>query len=103
MLAAVNISPKEMEIVELVRGLRRDTRNVFARRLQRAVQEGEVPVDFDVQTTADALNMLLEGMLIQVRDGMSRETLRRTGQLAGLLIGYPKKEERCSAPNDSLS
>lgn len=103
MLAAVNISPKEMEIVEVVRGLRRDTRNVFARRLQRAVQEGEVPVDFDVQSTADALNMLLEGTSIQVRDGMSRETLRKAGQLAGQLIGYPKKEERCSVPKDSLS
>lgn len=76
-LAAVNISPKETKIRSLVKELRRATRDYFARRLARAVREGELAGDVDTEALADTLNIFLEGMSIQARDGLSLASLSK--------------------------
>lgn len=76
-LAAVNISPKETQILALVKDLRRATRDFFARRLARAVREGELASSLDIEGLADMLNIFLEGMSIQARDGLALTSLAK--------------------------
>ena len=84
-IAAANLSVKEERIASLMKSLRRDTRNVFLRRLERAKTKGEF--EGDPETVADALNIFLEGMSVQARDGISREDLLKAVQLVPLLLG----------------
>ncbi|MBD5418026.1 MAG: TetR/AcrR family transcriptional regulator [Desulfovibrio sp.] len=74
-LAAVNISPAETEIIAAIREMRMTTKAMFADRLARAVAEGQLPAGTDVAALAGALNALLEGLSLQARDGLSREEL----------------------------
>lgn len=76
-LAAVNISPKETQILALVKELRRATRDYFARRLARAVREGELSSSLDIEGLVDMLNIFLEGMSIQARDGLALTSLAK--------------------------
>ncbi len=84
-LAAVNISPKEERIASLVKQLRIDTGSFFLRRLKKARQDGEV--EGDVAAMADALNILLEGMSIQAKDGLALQDLCRASQYASRILG----------------
>ena len=63
-LAAINISENEKEIIESVRELRLATKKMFADRLRQAIQDGQIPPDTDVPALAGALNTLLEGLSI---------------------------------------
>lgn len=75
-LAAINISEDEKEIIESVRELRLATKKMFADRLRQAIQDGQIPPDTDVPALAGALNTLLEGLSIQARDGLFQSELR---------------------------
>lgn len=75
-LAAINISENEKEIIEAVRELRRATKKMFADRLRQAIQDGQLPPDTDVPALAGALNTLLEGLSIQARDDLSQSELQ---------------------------
>ncbi len=86
-IAATNLSAKEERIATLMKTLRRDTRAVFLRRLRRAQTEKEFRGD--PETTADALNIFLEGMSVQARDGISKNDLLKTVRLVPLLLTMP--------------
>lgn len=75
-LAAVNISETEKEIIKAVRELRLATKKMFADRLRRAILDGQIPADTDVPALAGALNTLLEGLSIQARDGLFQSELK---------------------------
>lgn len=85
-LAAVNIAESETEIITAVRRLRLATRQMFAERLQRAVQEAQLPADTDVPALAAALNTLLEGLSLQAREGLSPAELSAVAALAVRLL-----------------
>lgn len=74
-LAAVNISDSEKEIIESIRDMRADTKKLFAERLRRAIQDGQIPASTDVPALAGALNTLLEGLSLQARDGLFQSEL----------------------------
>lgn len=74
-LAAVNISPRETEIIAAIREMRMATKAMFADRLRRAVEDGQLPPATDVPALAGALNALLEGLSLQARDGLSQPEL----------------------------
>ena len=75
-LAAVNISDDEKEIIAAVRELRLATKTMFADRFRRAIQDGQIPADTDVPALAGALNTLLEGLSLQARDGLFQSELK---------------------------
>lgn len=75
-LAAVNISEDEKEIIAAVRALRLATKSMFADRFRRAIQDGQIPADTDVPALAGALNTLLEGLSLQARDGLFQSELK---------------------------
>lgn len=75
-LAAVNISETEKEIIETVRKFRLASKKMFADRLRQAISDGQIPADTDVPALAGALNTLLEGLSIQARDGLFQSELK---------------------------
>ncbi len=88
-LAAINISDGEQEIIEAVRALRFSTRNMFAERLERAVAEGQLPADTDIPALAVALNTLLEGLSLQAKDGLSPAELQAVASHVVRLLPRP--------------
>ena len=85
-LAAVNISAAETEIIDAIREMRMATKAMFADRLRRAITEGQLPAATDVPALAGALNALLEGLSLQARDGLSREELAAMAARAVYLL-----------------
>lgn len=69
-LAAVNISPEETEIIDAIRAMRMETKKMFSDRLARAISDGQIPPETDVPTIAGSLNTFLEGLSLQARDGL---------------------------------
>lgn len=67
-LAAINISPEEKDIIEAISAMRMETKKMFADRLARAIKDGQIPPDSDVPALAGALNTFLEGLSLQSRD-----------------------------------
>ncbi len=85
-LAAVNISEEEKEIIAAVRELREATGKMFAERLKRAIDEGQIPADTDVPALAGALNTFLEGLSLQARDGICQHELMAMAAFAVRLL-----------------
>lgn len=83
-IAATNLSNKEERIASLMKSLRQGTRDVFRRRLVSAKKKGEFAGD--PESTANALNIFLEGMSVQARDGISREALLLAAKKVPLLL-----------------
>lgn len=75
-LAAVNISENEREIISTVQKMRMDTKKMFADRLKKAIKDGQIPPDTDVPALAGALNTLLEGLSLQARDDIFQSELK---------------------------
>ncbi len=90
-LAAVNISEREQEIIESVRELRSATKKMFADKLRQAVQNGRIPPDTDVPALAGALNTLLEGLSIQARDGLFQAELKAVAAHAVRMLPPPSR------------
>ena len=72
-LAAINISERETDVIEALHKLRQATRSMFAKRLQQAVQDRQISSETNILALAGALNTLLEGLSLQMRDGLCQE------------------------------
>ncbi|MDO4936976.1 MAG: TetR/AcrR family transcriptional regulator [Sutterellaceae bacterium] len=83
-IAATNLSIKEERIASLMKAMRQGTRDVFKRRLESAKACGEFAGD--PESTANALNIFLEGMSVQAKDGMSKKDLLLAVQKVPLLL-----------------
>jgi AcrR family transcriptional regulator len=59
----------------------------LARRLKKAVRDGQLPADFDVKGTAKFFITLMHGVALRVRAGESRADLRRTKNAALRCLG----------------
>ena len=81
-VAAVNISAEEKEIIEEITQMRQSTRNMFINRLRIAIQNGEIPPASDVPVIANALNTFLEGMSMQAKGGLFLSELQSLAKQA---------------------
>ncbi len=81
-LAAMIGTPENSDIREYLAALRRDTEQCLRRRLERAVDEGELPADTDCAGIAAFYTTVLHGLSIQARDGASREQLQQVADAA---------------------
>jgi len=88
-LAAVNVSDQSVEVRSAIDALRLEGKSALAKRLKRAVKEGQLAADTDIKALAGALNTMLEGMSIQARDGLSVAEMLRIGALAVRLLPHP--------------
>ena len=89
-LAAVNISEEETEIIEAVKALRMETKQMFSDRLRRAINDGQIPPDTDVPALSGALNTMLEGLSIQARDGLFQSELKAIAAHAARMLPSPR-------------
>lgn len=102
-LAATNISPEGQEVNDALRALRKEGRDFIHARLQRAVEEDQLPTDTDTDGLASTLNTMLEGMSLQARDGMPRTELERVAETAMMLLpGHTPRAPSTTATGSSV-
>jgi len=75
-LSAMNSSPANRSVQEYLRGLRARRQRAIQQRLQRAVNEGELPAALHPGGIASFITTVIDGLAIQARDGASRKMLR---------------------------
>jgi AcrR family transcriptional regulator len=88
-LAAINVSSADLQVAEVAREIRQAGKHCFAVRLRRAVNDGQIPTETDIDSLSTALNSLLAGMSVEAKDGISQQLLRATAQHAVQLL--PRK------------
>ena len=81
-LAAINIRSSETSILEAIRQLRLEGYNWFLQRLIKGKEDGQLGVDVDIDVLAVALNTFLEGLSIQVHDGVDANILKSVARCA---------------------
>ena len=72
---AFNSVPSNKNVEDHVRGLRVRRQKAIQRRLQRSVDEGQLPKHLDLVSLAVFYATVIDGLAIQARDGVSRESL----------------------------
>ncbi|MBV8214340.1 MAG: TetR/AcrR family transcriptional regulator [Verrucomicrobia bacterium] len=72
---AFNSVPANKNVDDHVRGLRVRRQKAIQQRLQRGVEEGELPKNLDPAATAVFYTTVIDGLAIQARDGVSRKAL----------------------------
>lgn len=87
--AAASVSEDSVEVRAAINALRLEGKKSFEKRLTRAISEGQLPVETEVSSLADALNTMLEGMSIQARDGLTLAQMRRLAAHATRLLPPP--------------
>ncbi|MGC0865347.1 TetR/AcrR family transcriptional regulator [Pantoea agglomerans] len=85
-LAAINVSAESADVVRAVSLLRQEGKDLFEKRLSRAVKEKQLPVETNTAALATVLNTLLEGMSIEAKDGATPQSLKMIGQHAVRLL-----------------
>ncbi|WP_172741544.1 TetR/AcrR family transcriptional regulator [Citrobacter youngae] len=85
-LAAINVSSSSPQVSEAVREIRQAGKRCFATRIRRAVNDGQLPLDTDVDSLATVLNSLLAGMSVEAKDGASQQLLQATAKYAVRLL-----------------
>lgn len=96
-LAAVNISEQEEDVIRTVQQLRLATKDMFADKIRRAVKEGQLPEDTAVEPLAGAFNTFLEGMSLQVRNGLQAEGLEELASYAVRMLPKWRKHLKLSS------
>ncbi|HUI77010.1 MAG TPA: TetR/AcrR family transcriptional regulator [Bryobacteraceae bacterium] len=74
-LGAINSMPANKGIQDYLRGLRARRQKLMQQRLQRGVDEGELPAGLDPVAVASFYTTVVDGLAIQARDGASRKAL----------------------------
>lgn len=74
-LAALNGSSGAGNVKIYLRRLRARRRKLIEQRLQRAVDQGELPSALDARALASFYTTVLDGLALQARDGASRQSL----------------------------
>lgn len=95
-LAAVNISAAESEIITELKKMRELTRQLFAERLRLAIEAGQIAPDTDVPALSGALNAFLEGLSLQAREGIFLSQLKGMAAYAVRLL--PRRERPAEQP-----
>lgn len=72
---AFNNLPSNKNVEDHVRGLRVRRQKAIQQRLQRGVEEGELPKNLDLVAMAAFYTTVIDGLAIQARDGVSRKAL----------------------------
>lgn len=80
--AATNCGPGNEAVGEFLAEQRRRQLDQLAARLDRGIEEGDVPAGTDTATVASFYGTFLHGLTIRARDGATREQLQRSVDLA---------------------
>ncbi|MCW5233812.1 TetR/AcrR family transcriptional regulator [Verminephrobacter eiseniae] len=94
-LGAVNHLPENEEVWTYLKKTRTDTLAMIRARIQRGVDEGELPSETDVGVLAQYFLGITQSISFQARDGASRASLKRliAPALAALPQGRPAGQQ----------
>jgi AcrR family transcriptional regulator len=81
-LAGTQLPPTLWSVRDMMAGHRRDARSAMADRIQRGIDEGDVPKDTNVEALAAFYSAVSCGMAGQARDGASRDRLLEIVEIA---------------------
>lgn len=90
-LATINISENEQEIIKTIKKMRSDSKRLFVSRIQQAINDKQLPHNIDVSALAGAFNTMIEGLSIQARDGLSQKELEQIAAHAVYMLPNWKK------------
>jgi AcrR family transcriptional regulator len=76
-LGAAIGTPETAEVRAFLADIRRQAQEGLRERIQRGIDDGELPPGTDAASLADFYATLLQGLSIQARDGATREALDR--------------------------
>ena len=99
-LAAVNISEQENDIIQTMQRLRLATKNMFAEKIREAMEEGQLPSDTRPDALAGAFNTFLEGLSLQARDGMNLAELTESASYAVRMLPKWRKHLKAVMAED---
>ena len=91
-LAAVNISEGETDVIETLHQMRVATKDMFAKKIRQAMEDGQLPENTSVEGLATAFNTFLEGMSLQARDYLNEERLREAASYAVRMLPQRRKD-----------
>ena len=86
MIASAAADMAAMPLSNYARQLRADSVTRVAARLQRGVQEGQLPASFDCDHWARYIGCVVLGMAVQARDGATVEMLQSVASIAAMSI-----------------
>jgi TetR/AcrR family transcriptional regulator, copper-responsive repressor len=81
-MAAMNCSAASAHVQAALAHHRAASEAAIRARIERAVQDGELPPETDAAALASFYMTVIEGMSIQARDGAARKRLRATAAMA---------------------
>lgn len=84
--AATNCSDQSAHVQTALQEKRQQTKQLIQNRLQRGVDEGDVPATSDIEQLANYFAAIIQGMTIQARDGASQKDLQAIGQMAMMVL-----------------
>jgi hypothetical protein len=92
-------APENDPVAEHLRFLRAKALELFERRIERAVSEGELRPDTDTKGLARFLGAITQGMSVQARDGASQAELGAIVRLAVDELRRHAETGRSSGPS----
>ena len=88
--AAASGSGSSLDVQEHLAALRSDQRNLIKARIERGINEGDVPHGADASALSYFYSTILQGMSIQARGGVKRQALENVAALA--MNSWPASE-----------
>ncbi|WP_433766187.1 TetR/AcrR family transcriptional regulator [Pseudomonas putida] len=81
-VACVHVPPTLHSVRDMMVEHRAAARHVMEARIQRGIEEGDIPADTDVSALAGYFNVLARGLAVQARDGATSEQLLAIARVA---------------------
>jgi AcrR family transcriptional regulator len=98
-LAATNVSDESAEVYRAMKMRRDETRQHFLRRMKRALADGELQPNADIDIQAALFTTVLQGMSVQAKDGASRDTLESIAKGSLALLSLLIMQTTVTAPS----
>lgn len=77
-IAGMNLSEKNQEILKVVQAARAETRLAIADCVKRAIRNGDLPKKISQESLVVLFDTFIKGIAIQTRDGISAATLKKS-------------------------
>ncbi len=100
-LAGTHVPPALTALRDRMAGYRGAAQSAMADRIRRGIDEGDVPKDTNVEALAAFYSALSRGMVVQARDGASRERLLEIVEVA--MRAWPTAPSEPARANRSRS
>jgi AcrR family transcriptional regulator len=82
MTAAINTSPEHIEHVEALKNIRNDYKAAWRKRFEKAILDNQMINEANPNELAEYFTTIIQGMALRAKDGVSRDDLVKTSEIA---------------------